>query len=183
MRYAGVSSELLYEAVGVFDVFSITAYEMVPPTKTLAEITSRTRRPVIIGAFQFGALDRGLPSTGLRAVESQNERGIAYRHYVERAAANPNLVGVHYSVLNDQPLLGRVDGENYQIGFVDVCHRPYEEIVDSARRAHRSVYAVRLGRDKPYVGRALEVPAVVRLLGPPGGRRTPGQARTTALRK
>jgi hypothetical protein len=71
---------------------------------------------------------------------------------------------VHYSALNDQPLLGRFDGENYQVGFVDVCHRPYKELVDSARRAHRSVYPLRLGLEKPYVGRAREIPAVARLL-------------------
>jgi hypothetical protein len=166
MRYRGLSSELLYEAVGVFNVFSIDAYEMVPPADTLADIATRTRRPVLIGAFAFGALDRGLPSTGPRGVESQNERGIAYRHYAERAAADPHVVGVHYLALNDQPLLGRFDGENDQIGFVDVCQRPYKELVDSARRAHRSVYRLRLGLDKPYIGKALEIPAVARLLTP-----------------
>jgi hypothetical protein len=160
MRYAGVSSELLYEAVGVFDVFSINAYEMVPPTKRIAEIAERTRRPVMIGEFHFGALDRGLPSTGLRGVESQNERGIAYRRYVETAAADPNLIGTHYFILNDQEVLGRFDGENYQIGFVDVCHRPYTELVDSATRAHEAVYGLMEGAREPYVGKAREIPRV-----------------------
>ena len=164
MRYASLSSELLYEAVGVFDVFSINAYDMQPPTETIAEITARTRRPVMIGEFHFGALDRGLPSTGLRGVADQNERGIAYRYYVEKAAADPGLVGVHYFILNDQEVLGRFDGENYQIGFVDVCQRPYPELVGSATRAHESVYEVMHGRKKPYVGKAREIPRVGRLI-------------------
>jgi hypothetical protein len=167
MRYASLSSELLYEAVGVFDVFSINAYGMEPPGETVAEIATRTRRPVMIGEFHFGALDRGLPSTGLRGVADQNERGIAYRHYVEKAAADPGLVGVHYFILNDQEVLGRFDGENYQIGFVDVCHRPYRELVDSATRAHRAVYELRLGRSEPYRGEAREIPRVGRLVAPP----------------
>ena len=167
MRYAWVSSELLYEAVGVFDVFTINAYEMAPPAEAIAEIAERARRPVMIGEFHFGALDRGLPSTGLRGVESQRERGIAYRHYVEMAAANPNLVGTHYFILSDQEVLGRFDGENYQIGFVDVCQRPYPELVGSARRAHESVYAVMHGRKKPYVGKAREIPRVGRLMRGP----------------
>ena len=167
MRYASLSSELLYEAVGVFDVFSINAYGMEPPDETVAEIAARTRRPVMIGEFHFGALDRGLPSTGLRGVASQNERGIAYRRYVERAAANPDLIGVHYFILNDQEVLGRFDGENYQIGFVDVCHQPYRELVDSATRAHRAVYELKLGRAEPYRGKAREIPRVGRLVVPP----------------
>ena len=167
MRYASLSSDLLYEAVGVFDVFSINAYGMEPPGETIAEITARTRRPVMIGEFHFGALDRGLPSTGLRGVESQNERGIAYRHYVEKAAAHPGLIGVHYFILHDQEVLGRFDGENYQIGFVDVCHRPYRELVDSATRAHRAVYELMLGRVEPYRGKAREIPRVGRLVFPP----------------
>ena len=173
MRYASLSSELLYEAVGVFDVFSINAYEMVPPRDVIAEIAARTRRPVLIGEFHFGALDRGLPSTGLRGVESQNERGIAYRRYVETAAANPDLIGVHYFILNDQEVLGRFDGENYQIGFVDVCNRVYRELADSATRAHRAVYELMLGRARPYVGKAREIPRVGRLTFPTSQRGVP----------
>jgi hypothetical protein len=164
MRYAGVSSELVFEAVGVFDVFTINAYEMVPPAEAIAEIAERARRPVLIGEFHFGALDRGLPSTGLRGVASQRERGIAYRRYVETAAANPNVVGAHYFILSDQPVLGRFDGENYQIGFVDVCNRPYAELVASATRANESAYAVMAGRDEPYAGRAREIPRVASVI-------------------
>ena len=160
MRYAGLSSELLYEAVGVFDVFSINAYEMEAPAEAIAEIAARTRRPLLIGEFHFGALDRGLPSTGLRGVGSQRERGIAYRRYVETAAANPNVIGTHYFILNDQELLGRFDGENYQIGFVDVCHRPYREIVESATRTHEAVYDVAVGEIPPFKGTAREIPRV-----------------------
>jgi len=166
MRYARVSSELLYEAVGVFDVFSVNVHQMMPPTDQIAEIAERTRRPVMIGGFHFGALDRGLPSTGLPGVASQRERGIAYRHYVETAAANPNVIGAHYSILNDQPLLGRFDGENSQIGFVDVCHRPYRDLVDPATRAHEVVYELMNGTREPYVGKAREIPRVGRLLLP-----------------
>ncbi len=166
MRYAGVSSELLYEAVGVFDVFSINVHEMTPPADQIAEIVEKTRRPVMIGGFHFGALDRGLPSTGLPGVASQRERGIAYRHYVETAAANTSVIGTHYFMLNDQAVLGRFDGENYQIGFVDVCHRLYRELVDSATRAHEGVYDIMQDSKEPYVGKAREIPRVGRLTFP-----------------
>ena len=104
----------------------------------------------MIGEFHFGALDRGLPSTGLRAVETQRDRGLAYRRYVERGAANPNLLGTHYFILNDQAYLGRFDGENYQIGFVDTAHTPYHEMIEEVIKAHENVYDIMMGKKEPY---------------------------------
>ncbi len=160
MRYAWISSDLLYESTESFDVFTINSYSMVPPADTIAEIARRTKKPVLIGEFHFGALDRGLPSTGLKAVESQEQRGVAYRRYVEAAAANPDVVGAHYFILNDQELLGRFDGENFQIGFVDVCHRPYQELVDAALKTHEAMYDVMQGRVAPFAADARETPRV-----------------------
>jgi hypothetical protein len=160
MRYAWISSDLLYESAGSFDVFTINSYSMVPPADVIAEIARRTRKPVLIGEFHFGALDRGLPSTGLKSVASQDERGIAYRRYVEAAAANPDVVGTHYFVLNDQEVLGRFDGENFQIGFVDVCHRPYRELVEAAMRTHEAIYDVAQGKARPFDREARETPRV-----------------------
>ena len=70
------------------------------------------------------------------------------------------MVGVHYFVLNDQEALGRFDGENFQIGFVDVCHRPYAELVDAARAAHEAMYDVMQGRAPSFAGEARETPRV-----------------------
>ena len=160
MRYGWISSDLLYESAESFDVFTINSYEMVPPRDVIAEIARRTGKPVMIGEFHFGALDRGLPSTGLRGVASQEERGVAYRRYLEAAAADPNVVGAHYFVLNDQEVLGRFDGENFQIGFVDVCHHPYRELVEAAARAHEAMYDVAQGQAKPFDRVAREIPKV-----------------------
>jgi hypothetical protein len=160
MRYAWISSDLLYGSADSFDVFTINSYNMVPPADVIAEIARRTRKPVMIGEFHFGALDRGLPSTGLKGVASQDERGVAYRRYVEAAAANPSVVGAHYFILNDQELLGRFDGENFQIGFVDVCHRPYRELVEAAMRTHEAMYDLMQAKAKPFDREAREIPKV-----------------------
>jgi hypothetical protein len=160
MRYASVSSDLLYESAESFDVFTINSYSMAPPLDAIAEIARRTHKPVMIGEFHFGALDRGLPSTGLKGVASQEERGVAYRRYVEAAAANPDVVGAHYFILNDQELLGRFDGENFQIGFVDVCHRPYRELVLAATKTHEAIYDVMQGRAEAFATEARETPRV-----------------------
>ncbi len=112
----------------------------------------------MIGEFHWGALDRGLPGNGLRGVPSQEQRGVAYRRYIEAAAVNPDLVGAHYFLLNDEAVLGRFDGENWQIGLVDVCHLPYPEITQAARASHERLYAVRRGEVLPFAQDAIEVP-------------------------
>lgn len=150
MRYAWIASDLMYKAGEVFDVFTINCYDYLPNMKSIDTIAQKCGKPTLIGEFHFGALDRGLTATGLKAVTSQKERGLAYRRYLEMGAANPNFLGAHYFILNDQALLGRFDGENYQIGFVDVALMPYQELVDAAIETHGNIYDIMLGEKEPY---------------------------------
>ncbi|MEI8196358.1 MAG: hypothetical protein WCI73_10650, partial [Phycisphaerae bacterium] len=59
-------------------------------------LSLRVGRPMLIGAWQFGALDVGLPASGRQRVASQKARGQAYQAYLEWAAASPACVGAHY---------------------------------------------------------------------------------------
>lgn len=99
--------------------------------------------PVIIGEFHFGALDRGQLHPGLRGVVNQKQRGLLYTHYVTTALKHPNIVGTHYFQYREQSLTGRGDGENYQIGFVDIADTPYTEMVDAARQVGNNLYQIR----------------------------------------
>ncbi len=103
--------------------------------------------PVIIGEFHFGALDRGMFHTGLRPTDNQQARADAYRNYVSEALKNPCLVGSHWFQYSDQATTGRGDGENYQIGLVTTCDRPYPETIAAVREVGDSMYRVRLGSD------------------------------------
>lgn len=160
LRWAWIASELFYESAAVCDVFSINCYQMLPEATTFADYARRSGRPVMIGEWHMGAVDRGLPSTGLRAVADQHERGVAYRAYLEACAAHPDIIGAHWFTLNDQALLGRFDGENYQIGFVDGCHRPYPEICAAATASHERLYGIVDGSVPPTAERAKEVPRI-----------------------
>lgn len=102
-------------------------------------------KPVIIGEFHFGALDRGMFHTGLSPTSDQMDRARAYKEYVEGAARNPCIVGVNYFQFTDQATTGRGDGENYQIGFVDICDTPYPEIIAAARAVGNNLYRRRHG--------------------------------------
>ena len=99
--------------------------------------------PVIIGEFHFGALDRGMFHTGLRSTENQQDRADKYTAYVRGALRNRYIIGTHWFQYVDQPTTGRGDGENYQIGFLDICDNPYPEIVQAARAIGRDMYAYR----------------------------------------
>ena len=159
IRYAWLSSPLLASGCEYTDVFSFNCYRM-DPTSEIEHFAQLTGKPVIIGEFHFGALDRGMDATGLRGVTSQAERGVAYRRYMHKAAAHPMCLGAHYFTLYDQAYLGRFDGENYQIGVLDVCSQPYTEFLSGIVRTHGELYEVADGTMAPTEEIAKEIPAI-----------------------
>jgi hypothetical protein len=100
--------------------------------------------PVLIGEFHFGSLDRGALHVGIRRANSQSHRGELYSNYVQGALRNPYIVGTHWFQYGDQPPTGRGDGENYNVGLVDICDRPFEELIDHVRTIGNTFYAYRL---------------------------------------
>jgi len=101
-------------------------------------------KPLIIGEFHFGALDRGLFNPTLRCVANQRQRGAAYTAYVRSCLENPYLVGAHWFQYCDQAATGRGDGENYQVGLVDICDTPYPETIAACREAGYGMYEYRM---------------------------------------
>lgn len=150
IRYQGVPPDWTVPGMKSFDVFSMNNYRQRVPMDACETVHRKLNLPVMIGEFHFGALDAGLPSPGLVRVPSQEDRGRAYRYYVEDAAANPYCVGTHYFTLYDQSAIGRFDGENYNIGFLDICNRPYAPLADAARTAHARMYELADGRAEPF---------------------------------
>ncbi len=139
-RFAWRTDEAVAAAAELCDVVSFNIYERrVDPGKW--GFLRNLGRPVIIGEFHAGALDRGMFHTGLVAAADQNERAAIYTGYVESVLKNPALVGCHWFQYVDEPLTGRAyDGENYNIGFLSVTDTPYPELVAAARAIHRRAY-------------------------------------------
>lgn len=158
VRYYTIPPEWALEGMRTFDVFSMNCYRRRIPRDEIAEIASLLHMPVMIGEWHFGALDAGLPASGIGAVTNQQERGKAYRVYLEDAAACPDCVGAHYFILYDQSALGRFDGENYNIGFLDICHRPYELLVKAAQESHGRMYALASGQETPFADQPAYTP-------------------------
>jgi len=160
MRWAWISDPALVSGWECFDVFSINCYA-VDPTYAIARVEElKVDLPVMIGEFHFGALDSGLTATGLEAVATQKDRGMAYRYYCEHAAAHPQSVGCHYFQCYDQFALGRFDGENYNIGLFDVCMQPYGDMAAAIRACSENIAAVHSGETEPTQDAPVSLPMI-----------------------
>lgn len=160
MRWAWISDTDLVTGWENFDVFSINCYA-VDPTEALQRVVElKVDLPIMIGEFHFGALDAGPTATGLEGVKTQKDRGLAYRYYCERVAAHPYGVGCHYFQCYDQFVLGRFDGENYNIGLFDICSQPYPEMMEQVWKCSRTIYEVAEGIQKPVSCKAESIPMI-----------------------
>ncbi|UJF15606.1 beta-galactosidase [Jeotgalibaca sp. MA1X17-3] len=159
MRYAYVADPMMLSGANYFDVFSINSYQL-SPNKKMEEIAAIIDKPVMIGEFHFGSIDKGLTATGIRGVLDQKERGVAYRYYMEQAASHPAFVGAHYFMLNDQSCLGRYDGENYQIGFVDICMQEYLSMTEIVKETNKQLYSIHINEKEPTKQKPKEIPAI-----------------------
>ena len=139
-RQAGI---LWRTAAKYCDVISVNAY-----ANSLANISKKMfepgkEKPILVGEFHFGCIDRGMFKASLCPVPDQEERGRSYARLVEGALAHPLIVGCHWFQYRDQPLIGRGDGEAYQCGFVDGTDRPYRPLCDAARAVGERLYPSR----------------------------------------
>jgi hypothetical protein len=158
MRWAGVPPDWAAAGMKSFDVFSLNCYQERLPLDTAAKIDHLLKMPVMVGEWHFGALDVGLPASGIGHLSNQSDRARAYRVYLEDAAADPHCVGAHWFTMYDQSALGRFDGENYNIGFLDVCNRPYEELSLAAIASHGRMYRIAEGQEAPYADAPVYLP-------------------------
>jgi hypothetical protein len=171
IRFGGTPPDYVIALAKGFDVYSLNKYSWEPPADYMEKIYSLVHKPLLIGEFHIGVPGRGM-APGLVQAMNQEERGVAYQYYVERAAAHPYVIGTHWFMWIDEPALGRSDGENYNIGFIDVTDRPYEELVKAAKAAHARLLDIHLGKIPPTsrMARTSEVgtPDRAQKLGAPG---------------
>jgi hypothetical protein len=140
-RFAWVNDRAARAATKFCDIVSYNRYSY---SVVEHRLPGSIDMPMIIGEFHFGALDRGMFHTGLKKTTDQQDRADKYKSYVQGALRNPYIVGTHWFQYKDQATTGRGDGENYQIGFIDICDKPYPEIVRACREVGYGLYEYRL---------------------------------------
>jgi hypothetical protein len=148
IRFGGGPGDDVLKAARGFDVFSVNIYSYAPSRETFDHIYSIAQKPILIGEFHIGAPTRGL-APGLVQAMNQDERAAGYRYYVEQSAAHPAVIGTHWFQWLDQPVTGRNDGENYNIGFVDVTDQPYPEMIAAAKITHNRLLEIHGGKIPP----------------------------------
>ncbi len=136
-RCVGGSSNVIAAAVKNCDVISYNRY---CASVRDIRLPDNQDAPVLIGEFHFGGLDRGPFWSGLFYAENQEDRAKKLTAYLQSAIDNPQIVGAHWFQYGDEAATGRIDGENAQCGFVDVCDTPYVETTRAARAVAETMY-------------------------------------------
>lgn len=124
------------------DVISYNLYR-----KSIADFTGpvpNLSKPMMATEFHFGALDRGMFHTGLNYSSDQEDRAIHYYEFVKGALKNPLMLGTHWFQYGSQAFTGRgQDGENFQIGMLDITDTPYPELIQKVREIGYKIYSER----------------------------------------
>lgn len=110
-------------------------------------------KPMMLSEF-FWASSKDSGLIGGREVDSQQQRGLAYRNYVEQSAALGFVVGIEWFTLIDQATTGRwfskYNGESYNTGLISVADRPWKEMLDEMMKTNHGIYDVLLGKRAPF---------------------------------
>jgi hypothetical protein len=104
-----------------------------------AGLTALTGKPILVSEFFCAAMDNrsGNKNTGhLLTVATQAERETVVERALQNFARFPHVVGTHWFQYHDEPRGGRPDGEDYNLGLVDIYDRPYTEVVEAFQQTH-----------------------------------------------
>ena len=131
---------VMHVAANFCDVLSVNRYAY-----TAADLvpTNEINKPFIIGEFHFSSLDEGALHYSLKSGENRQNVGELYKYYLRSAIKNPYVIGAHWFQYVDQPTIGRNDGENYHIGFVDICDTPDSIMIETIRSISNEIYSLR----------------------------------------
>jgi len=144
-----LDEELMEICNNAFDVLSFNCYALRPDNDMMNRALRLTDKPMIIGEYHFGTVDRGMAQS-LWQVNTPQERGVAYRYYTEQAYSHPGMIGTAYFQWCDQDLLGRGDGENYNCGLIDVTDRPHKYQVEAIMETAKRLFAIHSGEMQPF---------------------------------
>jgi hypothetical protein len=101
-------------------------------------------KPILISEWFFAARENrsGNRNNGhLMTVQTQAERAHGAAAAAQQFARWPQIVGSHWFQYYDHPRGGRMDGEDYNFGLVDIDDRPYAELVAALSRVNAHLAA------------------------------------------
>jgi|GEM_PF-490997 len=126
-----------------------------------------TGKPILITEYYVAAKENRSgdknSSSGFPVVQTQAERARVFAKQTKTLAETPYVVGAHWFQYYDEPKLGRGDGENYDMGLVDVKNGPYKELTKAA---------VKLAPALTHAMAHLKTAPSLPLVGPSGDKET-----------
>jgi hypothetical protein len=151
-----INNEQLCRIAGKYvDVMSFNYYTNGVDKEFLRRIYDWTGgKPMMLSEFYWSASkESGL--SGGREVATQQERGLAYRNYVEQSASLDFVIGIEWFTLIDQAVTGRwfqgFDGERANTGVISVADRPWKGMLDEAVKTNYDIYRVWFRERPPFV--------------------------------
>ena len=140
-RFAWANNDIVLTAASKYlDIMSFNKYEY---SVEDVKLPVGVDKPMMIGEFHFGALDRGSLHVGIKVAKDQTERGEMFKSYIKGALRHPNIVGAHWFQYIDEPITGRFDGENYNVGFIDIADNPHSDFIEKVKETTYSMYKYR----------------------------------------
>jgi len=141
----GMPPEIIKSSVRYSDALSFNIYEEGVQPNHWAFLED-VDLPVVIGEFHIGTTkDSGLYNPGIVHAYDQEDRARAYKAYMQSVLDNPYFVGAHWFQYIDEPLTGRTyDGENANIGLVNVTDQPYPALIEAIKEINETLYSGRL---------------------------------------
>jgi hypothetical protein len=150
-----IADEQLCRIMGQhLDVVSYNYYTFGVDTAALKRFHEWTGgKPMMLSEF-FWASPKDSGLIGGREVSSQQERGLAYRNYVEQSAALGFVIGIEWFTLVDQATTGRwfsqYNGESYNTGLLSVADRPWKDMLAEMMKTNHTIYDLLLGKRPPF---------------------------------
>lgn len=134
----------------------VVSYNLYQPVFDHFAPHGMTDVPIIITESTVGGeLERGTWGPYANPGTMPGARREVVSNQYESAARHPNLVGIHFFPLFDQPVLGRWDGENCNFGAVDITDTPYRDVVEANRAFSERLYPFRSGSRALFSAREL----------------------------
>jgi hypothetical protein len=140
MRFANGAPDAVVRAVGArTDVLTLNWYVKSgsPDPNFVDRFFLLSGKPVMITEYSYRAMENRTGTRNSRGadvtVQTQADRAVRFRRYVETLGALPEVVGFHWFQYSDQPTAGRFDGEDCNYGLVDHNDEPYEELLAAMR--------------------------------------------------
>ncbi|HLK61337.1 MAG TPA: hypothetical protein VKU00_32605 [Chthonomonadaceae bacterium] len=113
-------------------------------------------RPVTVGEFYMTSTENRSgnknSSSGFPVVPTQQQRASGFASTLTALAKTPYVVGADWFQYYDEPMFGRPDGENYNMGLVDIEDRPYVEITSVSATIQRDALHAAALTTRPDVG-------------------------------